>query len=402
MGFNLGLTKSDIPVVVCSQGSGVNALGIMRSIGKLGGYCTLLTTKPDSLAAMSKYCNEKVIVEMIAESIEKGLRSCINGSVKPVLFFDNDEMMEMAAMSMPFIEDMFNSVVPFNQLGKLVNKQWQYDVVKKLELATPKSWFPIQWGDIEKIKLAGKRLIAKPVSAAASRRFNFKVLAADNGFELCEKLESMGVHSPDGLIIQEMIEGSDCNVWFALCNCDNNGEIEVLTGRKLLQSGSGSGGVLVVGVLERNKKVEDYSRFLLSKIGYVGIVGVEFKYDVSCNEYYYIEISARTERFHTISELSNYSIAVAGYMNAIKERYYHSGGFVDNGKCWVDFGRLDLLKPRVLKELFKLLPRFLFKKVKFSVLDVHDLKPSITASKQRAFNVVRRVIKKLKSVFKMV
>lgn len=78
-------------------------------------------------------------------------------------------------------------------------------------------------------------------------------------------------------------------------------------GEKTLQTN----GIMTIGTVKIDRELAKICREFLARIDYVGIGGMEFK---KCNsQYYFIEMSTRTEGFLSISDIANCSIAEAAY-----------------------------------------------------------------------------------------
>ncbi len=392
--------------VVCTKGSGVNGLGIIRSLGRRNIPVAVIATEgKKNLAVVSRYCSRAYFLNVINESslIKTLMEIGKQQELAPLLFVDNDYMMWLVGEKAKQLEDIYLFTTPMYRSQELLDKKWQLEQATLAGIPVPQSWFPECWEDFQEIQIQGKRLVAKPRSVASAVNFPFKILGANSPQDLCAKLKK-NVNSPRGLVIQEMIEGPDKNVWFALGYSDfRSSKIQIATGVKIVQTGIGFGGVMAAGELRHCKKICKLVERFLEKIDYKGIFGVEMKYDTSTAEYYFIEISPRTERFHIISLLAGLDLPAMAYeelsgkfltlRNAQKKKEYWG--------CWIDgtgvrnkFGRRTNLL-----QLVGLVLRYQ-SRMKCAVFDSKDLAPLtqkmknyITSMPNRLWKILHRIVK---------
>lgn len=154
-------------------------------------------------------------------------------------------------------------------------------------------------------------IILKPISVDISKvvgykfrilkKRDFAVQAVDEWKKLYKKV-----------ICQEYVPGDDTASLFYLFFRDDNGGMVECMGEKTMQSN----GIMAIGTTLYNKELSEISRSFLNKIGYVGIGGIEYKkFD---GQYYFIEMSTRTEGFLPISDMAGVSCAEASlqwYLN---------------------------------------------------------------------------------------
>jgi predicted ATP-grasp superfamily ATP-dependent carboligase len=200
----------------------------------------------------------------------------------------------------------------------LIDKKDQLAAASAAGLSIPESWFPVNWDEVSAIKsLTAKRLIAKTRNPGANRINPFKVLSAPNGASLREKLQNFSLN-PEELFIQEYIEGGDDDVFFALCYIPlHAGEAAIVTGQKLVQSGSGDGGVMVLGITTPNKMIRELSLKMIHHLNYKGFFGIEFKYSSRDKKFFFIEVNIRSEAINALGRLANIDLNIISYFDAL-------------------------------------------------------------------------------------
>lgn len=311
--------NSVAPAVILVHGSGVNGLGLVRSLGRqqIPVYVVYVRGHKN-LAIISRYCHDTCVVDSLSgEIITQSLcKLAQKFNTKPVLFFDNDLMIQKLSPYANKIENHFQITSTFGDIGATTNKIFQMNAAKEAGLDVPRTWLPKTWDELEELdSKTVNSVIAKPSPAFfPAQSLPFKVIKAKNVFELRKFLERK-VNIPDGIIIQEFIEGGDENVFVATCyNSENNNLTIAFTAKKLLQNPAGAG-VMAIGQVSISEVVREASYKLISHINYYGIVSTEFKYSPTDGKYYFIELNPRTAQFHTIGRKANFELAYIAYLD---------------------------------------------------------------------------------------
>jgi predicted ATP-grasp superfamily ATP-dependent carboligase len=366
--------------IVCTSGAGINALSIIRSLGRAGVPVHIIAVNPDeNLATKSRYCTSQLKLVSIDPKtfLNTVLTVAQRCQGKPVLYVDNDKMLSL----MMAIEKELADVVLFTSIpghiSKLLDKKNQIALASAAGLSVPESWFPANWDDFTAMKSqSGQRLIAKTRFPVANRNNPFKVLSAIDGETLRDKLRMFSL-APDDLFIQEYIEGGDDDVFFALCYAPlHSKQAAVVTGQKLVQSGSGDGGVMVLGVTEPNESIRKLSLKMIHSLDYKGYFGIEFKYCKSRKEYFFIEVNTRTERFNGLGHIANLDLNIVSYLDASGQDTRQYIETIQQAGVWID-GRkfLEALYHRREWSGFIYLLKSLIKRKEWAVFTFDDTKP---------------------------
>lgn len=305
--------------VVCVNGTGVNGLGIVRSLGRHRIPVRVLGVSGDqNLAATSRYSTEYVEIERReGRLIYAALLRLHALHGKSILYFDNDIMMIELATYAPELENTFLLTSDLRRAPQLLNKAYQTEAAREAGLTVPRTWFPQSWRDVERID-TDHRLLVKPSPAAFSGGKPFKTLRADDIRELLPRLRAR-VTSPIGIVVQEYIEGPDSHVFVGLgYRSAHDGLVQMVTGIKLRQAPPGAG-VMTIGKLCDSPEVKDQTLRLASALDITGIFGVEYKYWAEDSRYYFIELNARTELFHTLGRQAGLDLPRLAYRDLCGE-----------------------------------------------------------------------------------
>jgi predicted ATP-grasp superfamily ATP-dependent carboligase len=310
------ISKLQKPVIVFSHGIGENALGIVRSLGRKKIPIILFVIKGyKSVVAYSKYIDFLLELPELTRDIILNEIIFLNHKniEKPVLFFDNCKMVNLLHND----KELLKKYCYLTQdIGDFTDKTFQFDVAKKAKVTVPKTWKPKTWIEFTDQIVTSNRLIAKPDFASGNKPF--KLLIADNINELKTQLGKY-VTTPQGLLIQEYIEGTKESIWVSLgYRSSLTGKIFLMTAIKYLMNPV-YGGVMAVGKVINNEDVKNESLKLINAFDYNGIFGFEFKFSAIDNCYYYIEMSPRTEGFHNITTLAGIDLPLFAYKDLHSE-----------------------------------------------------------------------------------
>lgn len=307
------------PAVVLVYGTGVNGLGLVRSLGrKQIPVYVLAISDHNNLASLSRYCTDTVLLEEFSgENITHSLCGLAKKlKTKPVLFFDNDKMMIELCAYADDIEPYYHMTCPLGEAIAVTDKIFQMNAAEEAGLDVPITWHPKTWEELEQLDVKkSSKVIAKPSPAHyPPEKLPFKIIVGKDVFELRELLQQK-VEIPDGIIVQEYIEGGDEDVFVAICYRSEKNNINMaLSAQKLRQSPAGAG-VMAIGQVVDSNVVRDISKKLISHINYSGIVSTEFKYSPEDGKYYFIEFNPRPGQFHTIGRKSDFELAYIAYLD---------------------------------------------------------------------------------------
>lgn len=376
---NINLTQPT-EAIICSSGAGINALSITRSLGRAGVPVHIIAVNPDeNLATISRYCtSQHELVSINPKSfLDAVLTVAHRCQGKPVLYVDNDKMLSV----MMTVEKELADIVLFTSIpghvSKLLDKKDQIARAAAAGLSVPESWFPTNWDELTVMKSqSGQRLIAKTRFPVANRNNPFKVLSAINGETLRDKLRMFSL-APDDLFIQEYIEGGDDNVFFALCYAPlHSKQTAIVTGQKLVQSGSGDGGVMALGVTEPNESIRNLSLKMIHSLDYKGYFGIEFKYCKNRKEYFFIEVNARTERFNGLGHIANLDLNIVSYLDTCGQDTRQYLETIQQMGVWIDgIKLLEALYHRRERSSFVYFLRSLTKRKEWAIFAFDDTKP---------------------------
>jgi D-aspartate ligase len=328
------MTKPEPGAVVCVGRSGLNALAIVRSLGRRGVpvRAVALRGSPE-IASLSRYCTARTLVNGMSElywalrRIGEGCERC------PALFIDNDAMLKALAPNATSLARYFELVDPVRDAAQLTSKRFQLELAREIGLAVPRSWFPNEEADVIAIgRQAGARLIAKPLGPNTE----FKVLIAEDGADLLRQLHAHGADAAS-VMVQEFIEGADGALYSGYGYGPVSGGAPVLfTSRKLRQNPPGAG-VMAVGEPFDSPEVRELTMRIMRALDYRGMLSAEFKRDAASGRYYFIEWNARFDACHSLGWQAGYDAAYLAYRDRVHRDFRNDIGIhYDSGHAWIN------------------------------------------------------------------
>lgn len=352
-------------VVVLAGGAIGSPLSICKSIRERFQIRTFVICI-DSPQLVKIFQKSKFITEVIslnkidcAEKFYNELKkwyNSINFLEKPVLFSTTDLSCIYVNDLRDRFEDKFILTIPSSDIIDIFSTKGKAEIsANRYGLATPNS-LVIDSNENIKHVLDGFSfpVIIKPVSNRVNDKLEFKA-------EICNresflKNASDLINNNHHVLCQEYIPGEDTSVWFYIFYRSQAGEIIDYIGIKTLQSPPGHG-IMAIGTTCENVPLRDLCRNFLSKIDFIGLGGIEFKY--YDGKYYFIEMNVRTEAIIPLTE-KKYSLSLATYLGCI-------GCSIKNNENSYKINYLDI-RPTVVARIRQRKPFFLIKDILIAFL----------------------------------
>lgn len=289
------------------------ALGIMRSLGRLGVpvYAVHQTRKAPALR--SKYCRGVFELSLEDESPHVALESLarIAGAVggKPLLIATEDVSCVFVEDHAAFLREHFRFPERPDGLAQaLSSKQEMYNLCKRFDVPTPEAVFPTSTEEaVEFARAAAFPLMVKPVD----NREVQDLPAAGKAIVSSERelLQLFDRFSSDGpapkLVLQEYIPGGAESVWMFNGYFDAASECRLaITGQKLRQFPPYVGQTSL-GICVPNPVVEETTRRFMRAVGYTGILDIGYRYDARDGTYKLLDVNPRIGAAFRLFEADN-------------------------------------------------------------------------------------------------
>ena len=334
-------TEDTTTPVVALKAVAHGALGIVRSLGRLGVRVYVVDSDPRAPAFSSRYCRGKFVYDIDKVPPEKLLTFMLDVGrrigQRSILIPTNDDVAMFVADHADALKPWFIFAEQSSDLvHSLSSKKEMYCLAKKFGLPTAEAVFPQSRADVLNfLKAAVFPIMLKGVDGERLwRRTRKKMFIVRSQSELLEKYDSMEEPENPNLMLQEYIPGGDDTVW--MFNGYFNEHSECLlgfTGKKIRQCPVYTGATSL-GICQRNEIVEKTTKEFMKKIGYKGILDIGYRFDARDGVYKVLDINPRIgSTFRLFVAENGMDVARALYLDLTGQAVIP--GLVPEGRKWI-------------------------------------------------------------------
>jgi len=288
--------------VVC--GGDYQGLGIVRSLGRRGIPVCVIDDER-SIARFSRYTTHSVRVDDLLEEeatienvLAAGRRHGLDGWV---LYPTREETVAAFSIHRQRLQAQFRVPTPdWETVRWAWDKRNTYRLAKELGIPTPRTWYPTDLAGLDEIDR-----FPVAVKPAIKERFIYatraKAWRADTRAELVERFErAAAIVDPGEVLVQELIPG-DGGQQFAYCAFYKEGRaLGSMVARRWRQHPPEFGRASTFVETSELPLLETLSELFLRRIGYYGLVELEYKLDPRDGLYKLLDVNPRTWGYHTL------------------------------------------------------------------------------------------------------
>mgnify|MGYP000618891995 CR=1 FL=1 len=296
---------NNVEVVVV--GAGVNALGVMRSLGRE--FNTMLVTPKDTLVNKTKFGKRYYVDSTTNEGIVDQLIELGQLLTKPcVLLLTEENTVTHVSHHRERLAEHYILDFPSHELVTALQSKSDFqELAERHDAPIPKAVFWTSEFNGKGLDTLDFPCVFKPLyqDSAYSKRFK-KAYKAASIEEVNTLYKEISPVLPD-MITQEWIEGEDSDIYFNIMYFDKNSQpISSFTGRKLRSWPRSIGGTAsCVDAPEHHDELTRLTQSFAQQVGFTGIMGMEYKFDANRQAFYMIEPTVgRTDYQHEIATLS--------------------------------------------------------------------------------------------------
>jgi predicted ATP-grasp superfamily ATP-dependent carboligase len=304
-------------------GMGPTALGLVRALGRKNVKIFGIGLNRFEVSLFSRYCQRLGAIDpryqperLLALLLEFGRE--YSRHTKLVLYPSGDECVVFIAENHRELSRYyaFSKLNP-DILELFLNKWRFYEACIEHGLPAPTT-FRIEGADGLKAVAAKVQFpcIMKPIyyHRWAMKEGLTKAVFCRDISELLDCGRKLSENLPE-LIIQEVIEGEEDNIYVVAAYFDRNSTPHgIFVGQKIRQYPVGFGTTTLIRTADNSVLAERSVKFL-QKVGYQGLVDVEYKYDRSTGSFYIIEINPRLGRWYGIVEAAGHDTVYYSYLD---------------------------------------------------------------------------------------
>lgn len=285
----------------------IGDLSMVRPLGRCGIPVALVTPDPDSLMTRSRYCAEIVPVPSWVSDPEGAIDALIawgrTQPIKPVLFYQGDHDMVAISRSRERLTPHFSLVLPSPELIEALSDKFQFaDLSAARDLPVPRT---LRLYRGENYRERSQHWDAFPAVLKPSMRTEWyerigstqKALRVASREDLESAWQLLGDNDLD-LLLQAAVEGGEEQIvsYHAYVRQDGSVAAE-FSGRKIRTAPRLYGMSSHVEITD-DDQVLSLGRSVVAKLGFTGVLKIDFKIDVRDRQLYLLEINARFNLWH--------------------------------------------------------------------------------------------------------
>lgn len=299
------------------------ALGIVRSLGRLGVDVICVDPTPNALATRSRYSRGQHISAFDVGAPERSVAILLDVARqlggRPILVSTFDERALVVDTMRSALAEAY--LIPTPRPGSvplLYNKESLYDICLRHGIPAPASGFPHSLQQaMSMVNRLRFPLMLKGIDPERLMRHTHgrRLALVRDRRELELRYREFEEPGIQNLALQELIEGSTSDSWFLAAYFDRESNCRfAITGQKLRQLPI-EGGVTSLGETRRCDAIVESMSRLVKATGYHGIVGADFRYDARDGEYKLHDVNPRLgANFRVFVDRSGLDVVRAMYL----------------------------------------------------------------------------------------
>ena len=310
----------DVGAVVL--GGDYQGLGIVRSIGRRG-IPVCVVDDERSISRLSRYCGSQArIADMGDEEcvVEDLLRLARRRGLEGwVLFPTRDETVAAISRHRDRLSEVFRvPTAPWDAVRWAWDKRNTAEIAQQVGVPAPRSWQPATVADIDGIESEPPWAIKPAIKENFFYATKAKAWRADSHAELRTLLERAWAIAGQGeMIVQELIPG-DGRQQFGYGALYSNGRpLATMVVRRRRQHPPDFGRASTFVETVDEPEVEALSERVLGRIGYDGLVELEYKRDPRDGSFKLLDFNARTWGYHTIAPAAGVDFPYLSFQHAL-------------------------------------------------------------------------------------
>jgi predicted ATP-grasp superfamily ATP-dependent carboligase len=309
--------NSNIPAVVV--GGGLNALGIVRSLGAAGVALIVVDTDPRSPAMRSRYGQKVTCSALEGQALLDCLAQLAKGRpAKMMLFVTEEKTVVAVSEHRAVLAPHFHLRLPEHErLLALMHKQGFQDLAEAVGAPVPRAVRLEGPEDLPRIEQLTYPCVFKPSKKDYGYGARFKkAYKVQSPAEVAQLYKEIHPVLAD-MVVQEWIEGSDAEVYFCLQYVGADGEpVSSFAGRKIRSWPPRIGGTAsCTAAWEVSDQLREMTTTFFRQVGFTGMGSMEYKRDARDGRFYMVEPTvARTDFQEEVATLNGVNIPLAAYL----------------------------------------------------------------------------------------
>lgn len=313
-------SRYDAPAIVV--GGGLNALGVVRSLGAAGVPVQVLDTDARSPAMRSRWGRAQVVPTVEGAAFMAELQRIVAPlGPRVVLFLTEEKAVNTVSELRASLPASVLIRLPEHQrLMQLMHKQGFQELAEAMAAPVPRTVRLQSSQDLPLVRALNFPCVLKPSekSYAYGARFKkaYKVASADEVDALYREIEPVLAD----MVVQEWIEGGDGDIYFCLQYIGGQGEVvSSFAGRKIRSWPPRIGGTAsCTAAWEHAQELSDTTAAFFRQVGFTGMGSMEYKRDARDGRFCMVEPTvARTDFQEEVATLNGCNLPLAAYCHEL-------------------------------------------------------------------------------------
>lgn len=295
------VSNTSVPIVILQSAPSLQhgGLSVARTAGRLGIRVYWVHGQSRVPAASSRYVhetfswNESAPAQVSAASLLDYSRQIGGESI--LIPVDDTAAIFLADQAEALRERFLFPNQPAGLARSLSSKKEMYLLCRQMGIPTPEVTFPKSGDEVAAfVETAVFPVALKRIAGwLPEHRAQESVTIANSPEELWEKYKKIENPGEPNAMLQEYIPGSPDSFWVFAGFFTNESECLVgFTGKKIRQSPPFRG-VTTLGICLKNEMLEKTAIDFMRKVGYSGIVDMEYRYDRRDGQYKLLDVNPR-------------------------------------------------------------------------------------------------------------
>ncbi|NUU01812.1 hypothetical protein [Herbaspirillum robiniae] len=299
-------------------GGGLNALGIVRSLGAAGVALTVVDEDPKSPAMRSRYGRKSLAASLEGDALTEHLLALATRFHRPAMLFVTEEkgVNTISAQRERLAGPYLLRLPGHERLMQLMHKQGFAELAEACASAVPRT---VQIGSRADLPSLGQLrfpCVFKPAHKdyGYGARFKKAYKVSDPGEVAALYAEIEPVLAD--MVAQEWIEGEDDEIYFCLQYIGRDGQLVTsFVGRKIRSWPLHIGGTAsCTAAWEFHAELTATTLDFFTRTGFVGMGSMEYKRDRRDGRFYMVEPTVgRTDYQQEVATLNGVNIPLAAY-----------------------------------------------------------------------------------------
>jgi D-aspartate ligase len=298
-------------------GSGLNGLGVVRSLAPEAVPVTLIDTAPGGPAVNSRFVHTRALIKDQRTLVDEIIKQASGKAETPVLILTQEAAVAAVSSAQARLRGRVRyDFVQHETVLDLMDKTRFHDRAHALGFPVPRSVAFAPGGDLQAAASLTYPCILKPIAKNAEWDRRFKKAYRFDNFEDLARFAAGLKGESEAVIIQEWIEGGDSDVFFTLLYRERHGSVPAsFTGRKIRQWPPLVGGTAsCMPAPEFKDELSALTARFFAATAFAGLASMEYKRDRRSGRFVMVEPTVgRTDYQEEVATLNGINIVRAAY-----------------------------------------------------------------------------------------